>query len=44
MKVCVLGSGAMGGEKCKIPTPVNKTLVAGIKGIEHWMEHYGKKA
>jgi 2-dehydropantoate 2-reductase len=32
------------GEKCKIPTPVNKTLVAGIKGIEYWMTHYAKKA
>jgi 2-dehydropantoate 2-reductase len=31
------------GEKCGIPTPVNKTLVASIKGIEYWMEHYGKK-
>ncbi len=32
------------GEKCQVPTPVNKTLVAGIKGIEYWMEHYAKKA
>ncbi|MDI6725683.1 MAG: ketopantoate reductase family protein, partial [Smithellaceae bacterium] len=32
------------GEKCQVPTPVNKTLVAGIKGIECWMEHYAKKA
>jgi 2-dehydropantoate 2-reductase len=32
------------GERCKVPTPVNKTLVASIKGIEYWMEHYGKKA
>jgi 2-dehydropantoate 2-reductase len=32
------------GEKCKVPTPVNKTLVAGIKGIEYWMAHYAKKA
>jgi 2-dehydropantoate 2-reductase len=32
------------GEKWKIPTPVNKTLVASIKGIEYWMEHYAKKA
>ena len=31
------------GEKCKIPTPVNKTLVASIKGIEYWMTHYAKK-
>ena len=32
------------GEKCRIPTPVNKTLVASIKGIEYWMTHYPKKA
>jgi 2-dehydropantoate 2-reductase len=32
------------GKKYKIPTPVNKTLVACIKGIEYWMEHYGKMA
>jgi 2-dehydropantoate 2-reductase len=32
------------GEKCKVPTPVNKALVAGIKGIEYWMTHYAKKA
>ena len=32
------------GEKCRVPTPVNKTLVASIKGIEYWMEHYRKKA
>jgi 2-dehydropantoate 2-reductase len=32
------------GEKCKVPTPVNKTLAASIKGIEYWMLHYAKKA
>jgi 2-dehydropantoate 2-reductase len=32
------------GEKCKVPTPVNKTLVASIRGIEYWMTHYAKKA
>jgi 2-dehydropantoate 2-reductase len=31
------------GEICGIPTPVNRTLVAGIKGIEYWMEHYGQQ-
>ena len=31
------------GEKCGIPTPVNKTLVASIKGIEYWMEHYSER-
>ena len=30
------------GEKCEIPTPVNKTLVAGVKGIEYWMQHYAR--
>ena len=32
------------GEKCRVPTPVNKTLVACIKGIEYWIERCGKKA
>jgi 2-dehydropantoate 2-reductase len=32
------------GEKRKVPTPVNKTLVAGIRGIENRMTHYTKKA
>ena len=32
------------GEKCKVPTPVNKTLMAGIKGIEYRMMHSAKKA
>jgi 2-dehydropantoate 2-reductase len=32
------------GERCKVPTPVNKALVAGIKGIEYRMTHYAKKA
>ena len=32
------------GEKCKVPTPVNKTLVAGIKGIEYRMTHCAKKS
>ena len=32
------------GEKYGIPTPVNKTLVAGIKGIEYRMRHYAIKA
>lgn len=38
------GSVVRWGEKCNIPTPVNKALVAGIKGIEYWMEHYAGKA
>jgi 2-dehydropantoate 2-reductase len=32
------------GEKSKVPTPVNKTLVACIKGIEYRITHYAKKA
>jgi 2-dehydropantoate 2-reductase len=32
------------GEKCNVPTPVNRTLVAGIKGIEYRMTHYAKKS
>jgi 2-dehydropantoate 2-reductase len=31
------------GEKCKVPTPVNRTLVAGIKGIEYRLTQYAKK-
>jgi 2-dehydropantoate 2-reductase len=31
------------GVKCKVPTPINKTLVAGIKGIEYRMTHDAKK-
>ena len=38
------GAVVRGGESCKVPTPVNKTLVAGIKGIEYRMAHYTKKA
>lgn len=38
------GAVVKGGGKCQVPTPVNKTLAASIKGIEYWMEHYGKKA
>lgn len=32
------------GEKSNIPTPVNKTLVGNIKGIEYWIENYAPKA
>jgi 2-dehydropantoate 2-reductase len=32
------------GEKCKVPTPVNRTLVACIRGIEYRMRHYAEKA
>jgi len=37
------GSVVRWGEKCGIPTPVNKTLVAGVKGIEYRMMHYAEK-
>ena len=37
------GSVVRWGEKCGVPTPVNKTLVAGVKGIEYWMTHYAEK-
>lgn len=38
------GSVVRWGEKSNIPTPVNKALVASVKGIEYWMEHYGAQA
>jgi 2-dehydropantoate 2-reductase len=31
------GAVVRGGRRCGVPTPVNQTLVAGIKGIEHRM-------
>lgn len=31
------------GERSCIPTPVNKTLVACVKGIENWQINFGKK-
>ncbi len=38
------GSVVRWGEKLGVPTPVNRTLVAGIKGIEHWLQHFAPKA
>jgi 2-dehydropantoate 2-reductase len=38
------GSVVRWGERLGIPTPVNKSLVANVKGIEFWMEHYTQKA
>jgi 2-dehydropantoate 2-reductase len=38
------GSVVRWGERYGVPTPVNKALVACVKGIEHWMEHYAPKA
>jgi 2-dehydropantoate 2-reductase len=37
------GSVVRWGEKCGIPTPVNQTLVACVKGIEYWMANYAVK-
>lgn len=37
------GSVVRWGARNKIPTPVNKTLVASVKGIETWIEKYGLK-
>jgi 2-dehydropantoate 2-reductase len=37
------GSVVRWGEKCGVPTPVNQALVACVKGIEHWMQHYAGK-
>jgi 2-dehydropantoate 2-reductase len=34
------GAVVRGGEKCGVPTPVNRALVACVKGIEHWMRYY----
>ena len=34
------GSVVRCGEKCQVPTPVNRALVAGIKGVEYWLKHY----
>lgn len=34
------GSVVRWGERCGTPTPANKTLVACVKGIEHWMAHF----
>ena len=38
------GSVVRCGKRTKIPTPVNKTLVACVKGIELWMTQYAPKA
>lgn len=36
------GSVVRWGERCAMPTPVNQTLVACIKGIEHWIVNFSK--
>ncbi len=38
------GSVVRWGERCGVPTPVNSTLVACVKGIEHAMTDYLGKA
>lgn len=32
------------GEKSNVPTPVNTTLVALVKGVEYWLQHYKPQA
>lgn len=31
------------GKECNIPTPVNETLVACVKGLEFWQQNYANK-
>ncbi len=38
------GSVVRWGERAKVPTPVNRALVACVKGIELWMKQYAPKA
>lgn len=38
------GSVVKWGAKYNIPTPVNKALVAAVKGIESWIKNYAGKA
>jgi 2-dehydropantoate 2-reductase len=38
------GSVVKWGAKYNIPTPVNKALVASVKGIEYWIKNYAGKA
>lgn len=38
------GSVVRWGVRCKVPTPVNRALVAGIKGIEHRIAHERQRA
>lgn len=37
------GSVVRWGKRSGIPTPVNKTMVAGIKGLEFWFKNYQNK-
>ena len=37
------GSVVRWGERSGIPTPVNQTLLACTRGIEHWMANYARK-
>ncbi len=38
------GSVVRAGLRCNVPTPVNKALVACVKGIELWMKQYAPKS
>ena len=40
--VFIYGSVVRWGDRSGIPTPVNRTLVACVKGIENWLIHFGK--
>ncbi len=37
------GSVVRWGERCGVPTPVNRTLQACVKGIENFQENFGKR-
>ena len=37
------GAVAEQGSRLGVPTPVNQTLVACVKGIERWLAHYAPK-
>ncbi len=34
------GSIVRWGKRCGVPTPINETLVACVKGLEYWRQHY----
>ena len=40
----IKGSVVRWGERAKVPTPVNRALVACVKGIELWMKQYAPTA
>ena len=42
-KGIINGSVVRWGERSGIATPINKTLVACVKGVESWLTHFGKR-